>query len=195
MARLLIVYGSAAGHTRRIAERIAGIAGAGGHTAEVAECAYAPDLAPGRYDAVAVAAPVYRHRHLAGVAPWVRRNLRPLRAMPNAFFSVSLAAALPDRASQAWACVDGFTRDTGWRPGMAWLVGGALPLTRCGPVRRLLLRWLARRQGIRLDTGVDPVLTDWAQLEREVQLFLRVAARPVNPPRRVALPAAALAQG
>ena len=94
----------------------------------------------------------------------------------SAFCSVSLTAALPDAAhqAQAGACAERFFRQTGWRPDVTWLTAGALAYSRYGPVKKLVMRWIASRQGGDTDASRDHEYTDWDRLEQQVNAFLRV---------------------
>ena len=184
MSRLLIVYGTREGHTRAIAARIADTARAAGHSADVVAAALHPSLAG--HDAVIVAAPVHQLRHPPEVIRWVCDNLAALGRLPTAFFSVSLAAALPGHGGRrdVQANVEDFIRETGWRPGIARAVAGALAYTRYGFLARLGMRLTARHIGLDTDTSRDHAYTDWEQLRRDVELFLELflaAAREPAP--------------
>lgn len=172
MPRLLIVYGTREGHTLTLARRVAEMARREGH--EAAWLAARDRPSPAGYDAVIVAAPVHRLRHPPEVIRWVRENLSALGPLPGAFFSVSLAAALPgeDRQEEARANIDEFVRQTGWRPDMTRAVAGAVAYTRYGFFTRLGMRLAARRDGLDTDTSRNHVYTDWDALRHDVEEFL-----------------------
>lgn len=172
MAKLLIVYGTREGHTRAVARRIADFARERGHAADVVTAELDPK--PGPYDAVVVAAPVHRLRHPPEVTRWVIEHLGALRRVPTAFFSVSLAAALPtpDRSEDARRNIEELLRETGWRPAMARPVAGALAYTRYGFLTRLGMRLTARMHRLDTDTSRDHVYTDWEALRRDAGGFL-----------------------
>ena len=114
MARLLIVYGTGEGHTRRVAERIAAIARDHAHIAYVHDAALHPAIDV-VCDAVIVAASVHQARHQPAVAHFARQHRDALRELPTAFFSVSLTAAFPGRVEAAsrdpGACADDWVPD------------------------------------------------------------------------------------
>lgn len=186
MARVLVVYGTTDGHTRKIAMKIAETACRRGHDAGVADAATGPT--PATYDAVIVAAPLHRERQLPQVARFVRDNRAALGEMPTAFCSISLTAALPDpaRQAEARACADAFLRDTGWRPDAVFLAAGALPYSKYGFFTRMMMKRIARKMGGDTDTSRDYVYTDWEKLRRDVDAFLDrlpagVSAVPAEP--------------
>ena len=181
MARLLIVYATSEGHTRKIAGRIAEIARGLGHAAEVVDSAATPGLArPHGYDAVVVAGSVHAGKHQASLARFVRRSLAELSRLPTVFFSVSLSATGSDLPG-ARKCADAFLHETGWFPSMVRLTAGALMYTRYGFVTRWLMRRIARKAGGDTDTSRDYEYTDWAKLRADVEAFL-LRAIPAGAP-------------
>lgn len=180
MARLLIVYGTTEGHTRKVAERIAGAVRAHGHLADVLDTATDPAPAePDEYDGVVVAASLHYRRHQPAIVRFVRGSLHALQRLPTALFSVSLSAARHDPAHRAAArkCVNDFLDETGWRPDRTFLVAGALPYSRYGFLKRQVMRWISRREGGDTDTSRDYEYTDWEALRSDVEDYLQGVVR------------------
>lgn len=172
MARLLIVYGTVDGHTRRIAEFVAERARGYGHTPFVVDAAATPVLESGdRWTGVIVCAPLHAHQHPRQVTRFVRENLRVLQHLPGALFSVSLSATGSD-VPGARKCADAFLARTGWHPAMVRLVAGALKYRRYGPVKRRIMQFIAWRNGGDTDVRHDYVYTDWDRLAEDVEDFL-----------------------
>ena len=173
MARLLIVYGTNEGQTRKIAGRIAGMAGELGHEAEVVDSACGAVLVPPhRYDAVVVAGSVHVGKHQHSLVHFVRASLAELTRLPTAFFSVSLAATGSDLPG-ARKCADAFLHETGWFPSMVRLTAGALMYSRYGPVKRWIMKRIARKAGGGTDTSRDYEYTDWDRLRQQADAFLQ----------------------
>ncbi|HEU0301437.1 MAG TPA: flavodoxin domain-containing protein [Longimicrobium sp.] len=175
MSQILIVFGSTEGQTHKIAHRVAEIAEARGHAAVVRNSAAHPPPVGHPYDAAVIAGSLHARRHQAELVRFARENREALRRIPTAFCSVSLTAALMDAAhqSQAGACAERFFRETGWRPDVTWLTAGALKYSRYGRVKKLLMRWIASRQGGGTDASRDYEYTDWERLEQQVTAFLQ----------------------
>jgi len=176
MARILIVYGTTEGHTRSIARRIAATVMAHGHMATVVD-ATEPRIATPGYHACIVCASIHQGKHQSAVMHFVRDNLAFLDAVPTAFFSVSLTAALPEPDQQAAArgCADEFAHDSGWSPGNIFLVAGALKYTEYDFMKRILMRLIAQRKGGDTDTTHDYEYTDWTRLRDDTIAFLASA--------------------
>jgi menaquinone-dependent protoporphyrinogen oxidase len=182
MSKLLIVYGTTDGHTRRIAQRIADVGKEFGHTPFVVDAAARPVLARSDADAIIVCAPIRKQRHPKAVRDFVRINRRLLQHLPSAFFSVSLSVAGGDEKGPR-KIVDAFLKETGWHPAMVRLVAGALMYRRYGWWTRRVMQLIAWRAGGDTDTRHNYEYTDWQRLAEDVEEFLLAAVpAPWNEP-------------
>ncbi len=165
--RVLIVYASRYGQTRRIAERIAHVvkdAGAEPHALEVSELP--PDLSPHMCDVVIVAGAVYFGKFskaLGAFATEQRVNLAKIRSY---FVAVSGAAGTSAGRATADADARRFAGETGWIPDGIELVAGGEPYSKYGFFTRWLMVFYARRFGRRVDTRIDYDFTDWDAVDR-----------------------------
>lgn len=179
MNPILVVYGTTEGHTRKIASFIANALEALGREVDVLDSA-APAAAQVQpvYAAAIVCGSVHQSKYQAALAHYVRSNAAWLAAVPSAFVSVSLTAALDDPASRAELdrIAGEFCAATGWTPGITQHVAGALMYTRYDYFKRLVMKMIARQQGGDVDTSRDFEYTDWNALQRFVDAF--VAAVP-----------------
>lgn len=184
MSRILIVYATTEGQTRKIVRRIAEMARGHGCEAVVLDSTTNPPPVGGHYDAVIAAGSVHAGRHQKSLVAFVRRNRDMLRRVPNAFVSVSLTAVNTDAPAQAaaQACVDRFVRETEWRPRVTWLTAGALMYSRYGFLKKRMMRWIAKKNGGDTDTTRDYEYTDWARLEQQVSAFLEPLATGAHVP-------------
>jgi menaquinone-dependent protoporphyrinogen oxidase len=165
MARILVIYGTAYGHTQRIARRIADRLAAQGHGV----CLYQGDDLPSHllvdeYDALVIAASIIRGRHQRYIRDFVRRHALRLNAVPSAFISVCGAAH--GSPAQAHAYLDAFLQQTGWRPRFAASFAGCMAYTQYGPILRWLTKTVSRHRGGPTDTTRDHDFTDWAAVDR-----------------------------
>jgi menaquinone-dependent protoporphyrinogen oxidase len=176
MARVLILYGTVEGHTRKIAQRIGAEVLRAGHTPVVVDAARALPglLEEGETDAAIVCGSVHHGAYHPGLVHRVRENLDDLRRIPGAFVSVSLSAALPQEEYQeeARSYSASFLRDTGWRPDGVADVAGALMYTRYDFMKGLVVQLIARSRGGDTDRTRDHEYTDWPELNRFVAGFL-----------------------
>ena len=191
MARkVLVIYGTTEGQTKKIADaRAAALASLGAMADVVAAGDHAP--APTGYAGVVVAASVHAGLYQRPVRRWVRAHRDTLTAMPAAFVSVCLGVLQHDEKTRRDLehILDGFVAESGWRPSVVKHVAGALPYTRYGWLKRLLMRRIVGKAGGDTDTSRDYEYTDWADVRRFADDF-RQGLEPA-PLARSATPATA----
>jgi menaquinone-dependent protoporphyrinogen oxidase len=190
MARIIVVYGTTEGHTRKIAERIGDWIRNAAHGAVVLDgaTAFPGVFEEGEYDGAVLCGSVHQGKHSSSLVHLVKQNRDGLERIPTVFLSVSLAAAVADAGFQGEAAsyVDDFVQETGWHPGSVKLVAGALLYTQYDFMKRMMMRLIANSRGGDADTSQDWEYTDWTDLRAFVEDFLRQLAT-----RSEALPTAA----
>lgn len=177
--KFLLIYGTTEGQTGKISRFVADRLGQEGHQTLVLN-ATEPTLAvdPRDFDAVIIAASVHAGRYQSTVIHYVREHLVAISARPNAFLSVSLAAAGNDEddIEGLKQCIAEFTHKTGWTPHRVHHVAGAFRYTTYDFLKRWAMKYIAYRQGAPTDTTRDYELTDWDDLTRFVDSFVKSAA-------------------
>jgi len=171
VASIYIPYGTVEGQTARIAEFIADVVQAQGHTAKAVHIKDSGADIPEEYDAVLVGASVHMGKHEDYVRDFVQKNRESLERLPSALFSVSMAAH--GDAENAEGYVEKFEEDTGWRPAQVALFSGALLYTQYGFIKRLIMKKIASDNGSPdTDTARDYVYTEWDGVKRFAEDFL-----------------------
>ena len=123
MSRILIAHASRFGQTRTLAEAIAKRLRARGHTVDIA-CARSSSLpAPDDYDAVILGSRIELGHHAPEIIEYIREHRATLEYMPTAFFSVSLAAAVPFAGLDPRGYLMRTFRDLDWLPDHAAAFG------------------------------------------------------------------------
>jgi menaquinone-dependent protoporphyrinogen oxidase len=174
--KLLLVYGTTEGQTQKIAQFVADHLTRIGHRAEVVNAVDETAVAdPREFDAVIIAASVHAGRYQSAIIQYVLKHLTAINERPNAFLSVSLAAASKDEddIQGLEQCLAHFTQQTGWRPRRTHHVAGAFRYTAYDFLKRWAMKYIAYRKGAPTDTSRDYELTDWADLIRFMDTFLR----------------------
>jgi menaquinone-dependent protoporphyrinogen oxidase len=185
-----VFYATTEGQTRRIAERIAGILRAQGFDSLPIDID-SPE--PPRIDwqyvqGAFLGASVHAGRHQKPAEAFARAHSAELNARPSAFFSVSLSAAStnPQERTAARHLAEAFTKAARWQPTWTVCFAGRLAYTRYGFLKRLIMRWIAKREGGSTDTSRDHELTDWsavATFANEMADAIR-QSEPVDPVRQ-----------
>lgn len=173
MSRALILYATTEGQTARIAEKIAQTLRSRGHSADTCPATEATaGLKAADYDGVIVGASIHYGRHPGYLRSLVRGRRAVLEARPSAFFSVSLSGGGPGaKPEAARRYLEVFLRQTGWHPKQTATFAGALPFSRYGAFKRLLMVVFVGLGGGDTDTSRDYEYTDWDAVERFAETF------------------------
>lgn len=170
MTRILVVYGTTEGQTRKVALELSIALRRLGLETDVFKAAPTAPT-PDHYAGVIVAASLRAGRYQRPVRNWIRTHAAGLAGKPGAFVSVCLMVR--DTRETTQRRLAGIMRDfvasCGWAP--AWLkpVAGALAYTKYGWFIRWFMKRMAAKTGGDTDTTRDHEYTDWA----DVRAFAR----------------------
>lgn len=178
MKKVLVIYGTTEGHTRKIATFIAELLREQGAYVDLVDSATpAAEAVQPVYGAVVIAGSLHEHLHQRSLVHFVKENVDWLNAVPTAVVSAGLAAAIPDPESQAQARnnLQYFLDATGLKPTMTKTVGGALLYTKYDWFKRTMMRLIAKQMGKDVDDTRDHEYTDWDDLRSFIDAFARQA--------------------
>ena len=115
--KILIVYGTTEGQTRKISHFMEATLKDVGYEVTVADASETPP-SPSAYDAVIIGASIHIHKYQSAVVHYINRHVEALNKMPGAFFSVCLAIAseLEEEHKEARKITTEFLEHAGWRP-------------------------------------------------------------------------------
>ncbi len=172
--RIAIIYGTGEGQTKKIAHHMAADFGEQQLEAECYNVDKLPrDFGVDDYSAIVVGASVHMGRFPRSIQKWVEKNRETLRAMPSAFFSVSLTASEDDERSreEITNLIDGFLEELDWQPALVASFAGAIPFSQYGFIRTLIMKRIVRKRLGEVDTSRDYEYTDWASVDEFVEQF------------------------
>jgi menaquinone-dependent protoporphyrinogen oxidase len=174
--KLMIIYATIEGQTRKIAERIAAHAEEKGHAAALMNVNAAQEFGLEKPDAVILAAPIHAARYPTPFVDFVHREKDWLNALPSAFVSVTLSidSEHDDERAAAANFPETLKAETGWRPKAVHNAAGALRFTEYDFFKRWMMRRIAEAEGAPTDRG-DVEFTDWRLLDDFVDAFLDLA--------------------
>lgn len=176
--RILLVFATVEGQTRKIATHIAERLSGAGHDVDLVDAAdikAAP--AAESFEAAIIAAPVHISTYPVPLRRFIKNNAETLMARPGAFVSVSLTAAMEDdsEAAELADIVEKFSQETGWWPVSVHHAAGALRYTEYDFFRRWMLKRIAEKEGGPTDTSRDHEFTDWVALDDFIDGFVAQA--------------------
>jgi menaquinone-dependent protoporphyrinogen oxidase len=182
--RILVLYGTTEGQTRKIAEFISTRFTSSGDDVTLLDSAAVSDKFDLHdYDAAIIAASIHASCYQAPVTHFARKNHERLNAMPAAFVSVSLSAAGSDAGDlqSIAACAEKFKAETGWLKAEVYQVAGAFRFTEYDFFKSWVMRLIAWEKKVKIEPGKDLELTDWKALGGIVDGFRARIAPTVRP--------------
>jgi len=180
MTRILVVYGTTEGQTRKVAVEMAIALRRAGAEADVFP---ASPTAPGPdgYAAIIVAASLHAGRYQRPVGKWIREHAKSLQGKPATFISVCLMANDPSAKAQQQVLqvMRSFVEKCGWSPAYLKPVAGALVYTKYNWITRWMMKRISQKHGGDTDTSRDYDYTDWADVRAFAREFLvQVSIKP-----------------
>jgi menaquinone-dependent protoporphyrinogen oxidase len=166
MAKVLIVYSTVDGHTRKICERLQQVVESGGHRVQLAVLDEAFDRDPRDFDAVVIGASIRYGKHRPRVGEFVRRHAKALQTMPSAFFSVNIVARKPQKNQpDTNPYVRKFLQQVAWRPTALEVFAGKLDYPRYGFFDRQMIRFIMLLTHGPTDPTTTVEFTDWQRVD------------------------------
>jgi menaquinone-dependent protoporphyrinogen oxidase len=176
--KLLIVYGTTEGHTRKVARFIEDYLQDKGHAVSISDATDEPPP-PNGFDAAILAGSVHMQKYQGALGHYAKAYSTELNAMPSALLSVSLGVASGDEGLMHEAMLNAttFVHDAGWTPHRILLVAGALKYLEYDFLKRMIMRMIAKKEGRDTDTTKDYEYTDWEALRGFCDEFVANHAR------------------
>lgn len=180
--KVLVIYGTTEGQTRKIAEAARDQLVKRGHIVTLADAAASgPQPNPKDFDAAIVAASLHVGHFQSAILHFVKSHKSEFESVPSAFISVSLSAASDDPKDTEGLshCWDEFTKETGWMPLELHQAAGAFRFAKYDFFKRWGMKLIAYQKGLTISSDVEDLeLTDWEELANFVDGFaVRARAR------------------
>jgi len=165
-----VLFTSTEGQTALIAIRLSTILREHGFDSRALDMAD-PDAAALDWTCVhgaLVGASIHMGRHQKAANTFVHAHASDLNAVPSAFFSVSLSAASRNQkevyAAEQLARM--FPPKHEWKPYRIVSVAGRLAYLEYGFLKRMVMKWIARKEGAPTDASRDYELTNWKVVDQ-----------------------------
>lgn len=173
--KILVLYGTTEGQTRKIAGFIADKLRAMGDAVTLMDATSVQwDFWLGEFDAAILAASIHAGQYQSAIVHFARCHYERLNQMPSLFVSVSLSAA-NEKDLEGWKsierCAESLSRETDWKPDVKH-VAGAFRFTEYDFFKRWTMRIVAWEKGVKGGAGgSDLELTDWVELDNIIAAF------------------------
>lgn len=168
--KVLIVYGTTEGQTRKICEFCKAELEAQKHIVTLYDATNHPVMPEG-FDAVIIAASMHMEKYQSSIKNYILKYKYELNETHSAFISVSLTAASDDETSwtELRSITDHFLHGMGWKPALVEYTAGALLFTEYDFFKKFIMRQITRKATGQPVNGSDVEYTDWTKLK----LFLK----------------------
>lgn len=168
MKRILVLYQSRYGQTKKISQQIAEELRFRGFDVVLSDVGGKGELPmASAFDGVVSGAPVYKGSLSSSLRKWVSRNQSALASLPTAFFSVCLGILETENIETQLherQIMRNFLAAAGWRPNLIRIFAGGLPYTRYNWLIRWTMKRIAKSAGGDTDTRRDYEYTDWSEV-------------------------------
>lgn len=164
--KILILYSTTDGQTRRICERLQRVIERQGHQVTLVDVEQRPDPDLEPYDKLVIGARIRYGKHSPRVAEFIDRHRKRLEDKPSAFFSVNIVARKPEKnRPETNPYVRKFLRQVSWRPTEAAVFAGKLDYPKYGFWDRTIIRFIMWMTRGPTDSATVVEYTDWQQVD------------------------------
>lgn len=158
--KILIIYASHYGQTRKIATAIAERLREHAIELDVVDAKFALP-AHDAYDAVLLGSRIELGKHARPVVDYLRAHREVLERKPTAFFSVCMAAVSPNAGPDPSGYLAALFDTIGWKPTRAVVFAGGLPYRKYNWFWRFIMKRISASAKHTTDTSRDHEFTDW----------------------------------
>jgi menaquinone-dependent protoporphyrinogen oxidase len=188
MKRILIVYGTVEGQTRKIASFIANDLQSRGCHVDVFDSENMPKVNLTAYDGIIAGAPVHISKFPRHFRKWIKQNAADISLVPCAFFSVCLGILQKDNPkvqNEENKIVKNFLREVAWSPDHWCIFPGALVYSQYGWIKRQIMKAISKQAGRDTDVNRDYEYTDWLEVKKFSSDFLNNYVLRASPDLRL----------
>lgn len=166
MTKIIIIYSTTDGHTRKICTRLQQVFEDQNIHVSLVSIHDTSTIDLNLFDKIVVGASIRYGKHDARVYEFIETNTHILRTKPNAFFSVNLVARKPDKNQpQTNPYVKKFLTQIPWKPQKLAVFAGKLDYQKYHFWDRNIIRlimWITRGP---TDLNTKLEYTDWSEVE------------------------------
>lgn len=174
MARVLIVYETQEGHTETIAQFMCDELTQAGY--EVSTTTIDESVCFSQYDAVIIGASIHYGSFSLKFVEYIQKYHDSLKMVHSAFFSVSMAAINSNKENiqKVQSYLDSLIEATGWQPDNTASFAGALKYSEYGYLKKLLVKAIAQKEHLGVNTKQDFEYTNWQKVKQFIDDFVLV---------------------
>ena len=166
MAKILIVYSTTDGHTRKISRRLQDMIENQGNQVTVisVDDASAVDLKP--FDKIVIGASIRYGKHSPKIYEFIKENTQTLDSKSNAFFSVNVVARKPEKNTpETNPYLIKFLKQIAWKPKTLAVFAGKIDYQKYRLLDRFMIRLIMWMTKGPTDPKANIEFTNWNDVE------------------------------
>ena len=166
MAKILILYASTDGHTRKICNRLQQVIEQQGHQVTLVSIDNESQVDLQAFNKIVIGASIRYGKHNPKITDFINRNKQLLDSKPNAFFSVNIVARKPEKNQpDTNPYLRKFLKKIAWRPKELAVFAGKLEYPKYSFFDRTMIRLIMFITKGPTDPTAVIEFTDWQQVE------------------------------
>lgn len=166
MSKILIIYASTDGQTRKICQRLQQVVEQQIHRVTVVAIEDVAPIDVASFDKIIIGASIRYGKHSPLIVNFIEQNRQLLESKPNAFFSVNVVARKPEKSlPEHNPYLQKFLRRISWKPGIVAVFAGKIDYPSYRPLDRFMIRLIMWMTKGPTDPNAVIEFTDWQQVE------------------------------
>ena len=166
VAKILILYATTDGHTRKICDRLQQVIEQQGHQVTLVSVNDESRIDLQTFDKIVIGASIRYGKHSPKITGFINRNMQLLDSKPNAFFSVNIVARKPEKNQpDTNPYLRKFLKQIAWCPKELAVFAGKLEYPKYSFFDRLMIRLIMFITKGPTDPKAVIEFTDWQQVE------------------------------
>lgn len=166
MSKILIIYSTTDGQTRKICHRLQQVIEQQGHKVTVVSIQEEPLIDVASFDKVVIGASIRYGKHSPLIINFIEKNRLLLESKPNAFFSVNVVARKAEKSKpEQNPYLQKFLKRISWKPGELAVFAGKIDYPSYRFIDRFMIRFIMLMTKGPTDPKAIVEFTDWEQVD------------------------------
>jgi len=166
MAKILIIYSTTDGHTRKICNHLQPIIENQNNQVTVISVDDASSIDLASFDKIIVGASIRYGKHSPKIYEFIKDNSQILDSKPNAFFSVNVVARKPEKNTpETNPYLIKFLKQISWQPKMLAVFAGKINYQKYRFLDRFMIRLIMWMTNGPTDPKTNIEFTDWKKVD------------------------------
>ncbi|MBT1070525.1 menaquinone-dependent protoporphyrinogen IX dehydrogenase [Pelotalea chapellei] len=166
MSKVLIIYSTTDGQTRKICHRLQQLIEQQGHQVTAVSIQEEPEIDVAAFDKIVIGASIRYGKHSPQIVSFIEKNRQLLESKPNAFFSVNVVARKAEKSKpEQNPYLQKFLKRISWKPRELAVFAGKIDYPSYSFIDRFMIRLIMWMTKGPTDPNAIVEFTDWEQVD------------------------------